>query len=119
MGLVAESDAFYELYESGEPTGYLDQPSPTLSGRLEYHSGWPDGPRAQNGILGRDIAGASYHGYSNALLSMEVVWIVCRLREFLKEQAGFASGTSMPLTGLIDEEFIDQLLREWVTLRSD
>ncbi|MEM8935436.1 MAG: PQQ-dependent sugar dehydrogenase [Pseudomonadota bacterium] len=63
-----------------------------------------------HGIVGGDIAGASFQGYSTALRSLSGTWSEDRLIAYLKDPASFAPGTTMPASGLTEDTDIEAII---------
>lgn len=57
-----------------------------------------------DGILGRPVAAVDGYPYSQALQEVGGVWTEARLEAYLEDPQGFASGTSMPASGLTRAE---------------
>ncbi|MEL7105733.1 MAG: PQQ-dependent sugar dehydrogenase [Pseudomonadota bacterium] len=63
-----------------------------------------------NGVVGRQIAGTGYPGYSDALQAASGRWTKETLKAYLIDPSGFAPGTSMPAMGLNDDEHLEALI---------
>jgi len=61
-------------------------------------------------ILGEPIASTNYDGYTDGLRSLSGTWDRQRLQEFLRDPPAFANGTTMPKTGLADEQVINGIV---------
>jgi len=63
-----------------------------------------------NSVVGREIAGTGFSGYSDALRSASGSWTPERLRAYLVDPTGAMPGTSMPAMGLSEGPELDGLI---------
>ncbi|HKK30681.1 MAG TPA: PQQ-dependent sugar dehydrogenase [Alphaproteobacteria bacterium] len=63
-----------------------------------------------NGVIGRNVAGTGFTGYSEALRAVGGAWTADRLKAYLLDPESFAPGTVMPSMGLTEGAELDALV---------